>query len=56
MFGCVFVVMGLLGVGKIIFFFVLVGKLIGCIRVGLIFINGKNEFINLYKKIIGFVL
>lgn len=34
MFGRIVVVMGLLGVGKMIFLFVLVGKVTGCIKIG----------------------
>lgn len=54
-FGRLLVVMGFFGVGKIIFFFVLVGKVIGCKKIGMIFVNGKFELIYLYKRIIGFV-
>ena len=48
-------VMGPSGAGKTTFLSALAGKAIGCNVSGLILINGKNESIHSYKKIVGFV-
>ena len=53
--GRVAAVMGPSGAGKTTFISALAGKTIGCRRAGLILINGVNESIHSYKKIIGFV-
>ncbi|KAL0862580.1 hypothetical protein Bca101_041698 [Brassica carinata] len=53
--GRVSAVMGPSGAGKTTFLSALAGKTTGCTRAGLILINGKNESINTYKKITGFV-
>uniref|UniRef100_M4CLY7 ABC transporter domain-containing protein n=1 Tax=Brassica campestris TaxID=3711 RepID=M4CLY7_BRACM len=53
--GRVSAVMGPSGAGKTTFLSALAGKSTGCTRAGLILINGKNESINSYKKITGFV-
>ncbi|KAK6943844.1 ABC transporter family G domain [Dillenia turbinata] len=53
--GRVSAVMGPSGAGKTTFLSALAGKISGCTRTGLILINGKNESIHSYKKIIGFV-
>lgn len=53
--GRVSAVMGPSGAGKTTFLSALAGKATGCTRTGLILINGKNESINSYKKITGFV-
>ncbi|KAK6942790.1 ABC transporter family G domain [Dillenia turbinata] len=53
--GRVSAVMGPSGAGKTTFLSALAGKTSGCTRTGLILINGKNESIHSYKKIIGFV-
>ncbi|KAJ1435929.1 P-loop containing nucleoside triphosphate hydrolase [Sesbania bispinosa] len=48
-------VMGPSGAGKTTFLSAIAGKAFGCKVTGSIFINGKNESIHSYKKIIGFV-
>ncbi|RVW27540.1 ABC transporter G family member 24 [Vitis vinifera] len=48
-------VMGPSGAGKTTFISALAGKAIGCRMAGLILINGVNESIHSYKKIMGFV-
>ncbi|GAB2272328.1 ABC transporter G member 28 [Dionaea muscipula] len=53
--GRVSAVMGPSGAGKTTFLSALSGKATGCHMTGLILINGKNESIHSYKKIIGFV-
>ncbi|KAM5579190.1 hypothetical protein ABKV19_009129 [Rosa sericea] len=53
--GCITAVMGPSGAGKTTFVSALAGKAIGCKVTGLILINGKNEAIHSYKRIIGFV-
>lgn len=53
--GRVSAVMGPSGAGKTTFLSALAGKATGCTRTGLILINGRNESINSYKKITGFV-
>ncbi|WJZ93111.1 hypothetical protein VitviT2T_012073 [Vitis vinifera] len=53
--GRVSAVMGPSGAGKTTFLSALVGKTTGCTRTGSILINGKDESIHSYKKIIGFV-
>ncbi|XP_048231490.1 ABC transporter G family member 28 isoform X2 [Ricinus communis] len=53
--GRITAVMGPSGAGKTTFLSALAGKPIGCRVSGLILINGKNESIHSYKKIIGFV-
>lgn len=53
--GRVSAVMGPSGAGKTTFLSALAGKTTGCTRTGLILINGRNESINTYKKIAGFV-
>ncbi|KAK9283806.1 hypothetical protein L1049_012060 [Liquidambar formosana] len=53
--GRITAVMGPSGAGKTTFLSALVGKAIGCTTTGVILINGKNESIHSYKKIIGFV-
>ncbi|XP_020538221.1 putative white-brown complex homolog protein 30 isoform X2 [Jatropha curcas] len=53
--GRVSAVMGPSGAGKTTFLSALAGKVTGCTVTGLILINGKNESIHSYKKIIGFV-
>ncbi|KAF5729490.1 ABC transporter G family member 24-like isoform X1 [Tripterygium wilfordii] len=53
--GRITAVMGPSGAGKTSFLSALAGKAIGCRTTGLILINGKNESIHSYKKIIGFV-
>lgn len=53
--GRITAVMGPSGAGKTTFLSALAGKAIGCRMTGLILINGKNESIHSYKKIIGFV-
>jgi ABC-type multidrug transport system ATPase subunit len=47
--------MGPSGAGKTTFLSALAGKATGCTMTGSILINGKNESIHSYKKIIGFV-
>ncbi|KAI3437505.1 ABC transporter domain-containing protein [Psidium guajava] len=53
--GRVSAVMGPSGAGKTTFLSALVGKATGCTMTGSILINGKDESIRSYKKIIGFV-
>ncbi|XP_076884404.1 ABC transporter G family member 28-like [Bidens hawaiensis] len=53
--GRVSAVMGPSGAGKTTFLSALTGKARGCTVIGSILINGKNEPMNSYKKIIGFV-
>ncbi|XP_034702796.1 ABC transporter G family member 28-like isoform X1 [Vitis riparia] len=53
--GRITAVMGPSGAGKTTFISALAGKAIGCRMAGLILINGVNESIHSYKKIIGFV-
>lgn len=53
--GRITAVMGPSGAGKTTFLSALAGKAIACKTTGLILINGKNEPIHSYKKIIGFV-
>lgn len=53
--GRVSAVMGPSGAGKTTFLTALLGKTTGCTMTGLILVNGKNESIHSYKKIIGFV-
>ncbi|KAK1435134.1 hypothetical protein QVD17_00894 [Tagetes erecta] len=53
--GRVSAVMGPSGAGKTTFLSALTGKASGCTVSGSILINGKNESMNSYKKIIGFV-
>ena len=53
--GRVSAVMGPSGAGKTTFLSALAGKVTGCTMSGMILINGKNESIHSYKKIIGFV-
>ncbi|KAJ6362576.1 hypothetical protein OIU78_002889 [Salix suchowensis] len=53
--GRVSAVMGPSGAGKTTFLSALAGKATGCTMTGSILINGKNESIVSYKKIIGFV-
>lgn len=53
--GRVSAVMGPSGAGKTTFLSALAGKATGCTMTGSILINGKDESIHSYKKIIGFV-
>ena len=53
--GRITAVMGPSGAGKTSFLSAVAGKAIGCKMTGLILINGKNDSIHSYKKIIGFV-
>ncbi|KAK3226542.1 hypothetical protein Dsin_006404 [Dipteronia sinensis] len=53
--GRVSAVMGPSGAGKTTFLNALAGKPTGCIKTGFILVNGKNESIHSYKKIIGYV-
>ncbi|KAL5719280.1 ABC transporter G member 28 [Ranunculus cassubicifolius] len=53
--GRVSAVMGPSGAGKTTFLSALAGKVTGCTMSGSILINGKNESIHSYKRIIGFV-
>lgn len=53
--GRVSAVMGPSGAGKTTFLSALAGKATGCTMTGLVLINGKDESIHSYKKIIGFV-
>ncbi|XP_050209949.1 ABC transporter G family member 28-like [Mercurialis annua] len=53
--GRVTTVMGPSGAGKTTFLSALAGRTIGCNLSGVVLINGKNESIRSYKKIIGFV-
>ena len=48
-------VMGPSGAGKTTFLSAIAGKAFGCMVTGSVLINGKNESIHSYKKIIGFV-
>ncbi|KAH7840250.1 hypothetical protein Vadar_014729 [Vaccinium darrowii] len=53
--GRITAVMGPSGAGKTTFLSALVGKTVGCKMTGSILINGKNESIHSYRKVIGFV-
>ncbi|KAH7553567.1 hypothetical protein JRO89_XS12G0027500 [Xanthoceras sorbifolium] len=53
--GRVSAVMGPSGAGKTTFLNALAGKPTGCTKTGFILVNGKNESIHSYKKIIGYV-
>ncbi|XAR69119.1 Sulfate-transporting ATPase [Bertholletia excelsa] len=53
--GRISAVMGPSGAGKTTFLSALAGKVTGCTMSGLILINGKDESIHSYKRIIGFV-
>ncbi|KAJ4845459.1 putative white-brown complex protein 30 [Turnera subulata] len=53
--GRVSAVMGPSGAGKTTFLSALAGKPTGCQMTGYVLVNGKNESIHSYKKIIGFV-
>lgn len=53
--GRVSAVMGPSGAGKTTFLSALAGKATGCDVSGMILVNGKNESIHSYRKIIGFV-
>ncbi|GLU02520.1 hypothetical protein SLE2022_197690 [Rubroshorea leprosula] len=53
--GRVSAVMGPSGAGKTTFLSALTGKAAGCTMSGMVLINGKNEPIQAYKKVIGFV-
>ena len=53
--GRITAVMGPSGAGKTTFLSAVAGKAIGCRMTGLIHINGRNDSIHSYKKIIGFV-
>ncbi|KAK7278983.1 hypothetical protein RJT34_24024 [Clitoria ternatea] len=53
--GRITAVMGPSGAGKTTLLSAIAGKAFGCNMSGSIFINGKNESIHSYKKIIGFV-
>ncbi|CAM8961814.1 hypothetical protein QQ045_004130 [Rhodiola kirilowii] len=53
--GRVSAVMGPSGAGKTTFLSALAGKTTGCFKTGSILINGKDEPIQSYRKIIGFV-
>lgn len=53
--GRVSAVMGPSGAGKTTFLSAVTGKATGCNVTGKILINGKNESVNSYKRIIGFV-
>ncbi|XP_043701129.1 ABC transporter G family member 28-like isoform X2 [Telopea speciosissima] len=53
--GRVSAVMGPSGAGKTTFLSALAGKVAGCTMTGSILVNGKDESIHSYKKIIGFV-
>ncbi|CAM8899013.1 unnamed protein product [Rhodiola kirilowii] len=53
--GRITAVMGPSGAGKTTFLSALGGKIIGCTVTGSILVNGKNETIRSYKKIIGYV-
>ncbi|KAM4094295.1 hypothetical protein ACB094_06G184900 [Castanea mollissima] len=53
--GRIAAVMGPSGAGKTTFLSAVAGKAIGCRTAGLIHINGRNDSIHSYKKIIGFV-
>lgn len=53
--GRITAVMGPSGAGKTTFISALAGNAMGCKMTGLILINGKNESIRSYRKIIGYV-
>ncbi|MED6209485.1 ABC transporter G member 28 [Stylosanthes scabra] len=53
--GRITAVMGSSGAGKTTFLSALAGKAFGCFMSGSILINGRNESIHSFKKIIGFV-
>ncbi|XP_042476008.1 ABC transporter G family member 28-like isoform X2 [Macadamia integrifolia] len=53
--GRVSAVMGPSGAGKTTFLSALAGKVAGCTMTGSVLVNGKDESIRSYKKIIGFV-
>nr|XP_017239355.1 PREDICTED: putative white-brown complex homolog protein 30 [Daucus carota subsp. sativus] len=53
--GRISAVMGPSGAGKTTFLSAVVGRDTGCVRSGLILINGKDEPIQTHRKIIGFV-
>ena len=53
--GRITAVLGPSGAGKTTFLSAIAGKAIGCTMSGSILINGKNDSIHSYKKIIGFV-
>ncbi|CAI9268079.1 unnamed protein product [Lactuca saligna] len=53
--GRISAVMGPSGAGKTTFLSALTGKITGCTMSGMILVNGKNESIHSYKKIVGFV-
>ncbi|KAK8609643.1 hypothetical protein V6N13_062087 [Hibiscus sabdariffa] len=53
--GRITAVMGPSGAGKTTFISALAGKAMGCKMTGLILVNGKNESIRSYRKIIGYV-
>ncbi|XP_071719365.1 putative white-brown complex homolog protein 30 [Rutidosis leptorrhynchoides] len=53
--GRISAVMGPSGAGKTTFLSALTGKITGCTMSGMILVNGKNESIHCYKKIVGFV-
>uniref|UniRef100_A0A2N9HMF1 ABC transporter domain-containing protein n=1 Tax=Fagus sylvatica TaxID=28930 RepID=A0A2N9HMF1_FAGSY len=53
--GRITAVLGPSGAGKTTFLSAVAGKAIGCTMSGSILINGKNDSIHSYKKIIGFV-
>lgn len=53
--GRITAVMGPSGAGKTTFLSALAGKAFGCLVTGSILINGRNESIHSFKKIIGFV-
>ncbi|XP_039023413.1 ABC transporter G family member 24-like [Hibiscus syriacus] len=53
--GRITAVMGPSGAGKTTFISALAGKAMGCKVTGLVLINGKNESIRSYRKIIGYV-
>ncbi|KAI3906330.1 hypothetical protein MKW92_015127 [Papaver armeniacum] len=53
--GRISAVMGPSGAGKTTFLNALAGKATGCKRTGIILINGMNDSIHSYKKLVGFV-
>ncbi|AES62116.1 putative monosaccharide-transporting ATPase [Medicago truncatula] len=53
--GRITAIMGPSGAGKTTFLSALAGKALGCLVTGSILINGRNESIHSFKKIIGFV-